>query len=772
MDITKYSDKSFIISGETYSNLDTLKAIKKETGLGVWNRTKKGWMYPLKALGTVLGFIYSDYKNNGEDEKAKAVQNQKNESLDKGDEVKINGIDATIQEGNSDSEGVKYKAKLKDGTELNVNEKVIDTPPETDDKKISETINNSTPETRVQTEKKLYGLKHIDNIHQYSLSEYMLMNGLSQEDVDKYIKSLTAPKKERSKTSSGGGGKSYSKATETDGLSKKQLIAKLVYRHYQAVKTAIDKGEELKPEVLATYKDLQEAYSKKRQAMSEETKRKISEALKKNKADIKEAKKQIDNIVNNKENYKPKEGSPIVITSPKSSMGDSVTLKPKYYTDIPALDVKIPKQKDILDKEKPYFIPEINQDKFRRNGYTLSATKIGEDEYLVALDGFEGGYGSYMWSTASVNKYGNFAVMSLDTYAATQKYYQLKAKEELKRKNIKRFEEGNERLKKQIEEYRKQGDEKRAKYLEDYLSNPKRNKPKQTRLKIYDKPDKMSIDQLHMIYAFNRTEDNNTVDKREAWKIYQEQLFKDRKQKQIDLDLQAEHDESAFTKGRETSYGDSGVKDDLFNDYGVKIKRQNGDEISEKETEQIKEALDETSKIFGKNVEMNKKFGLKISHSGNVKMHASKATGIFFPYYKAIGISNEYGEDMFKFVFGHEYAHFTDYWVGKQTGNHFASDKQGSTANKIASTFRKNMNEAQTSDYQTRTCECFARALEMHTAVTLKGDNAIVWDSERYFDAGNYVNKEVYEKQIKPLITQFLEENKQFLKSQNFNILG
>jgi len=64
-------------------------------------------------------------KSKGEDEKAQAIQNQKNE-LNKGTKVNVKGVDGEVTEGASDSDGIKYNIKTKDGTELNgVDEKVV-----------------------------------------------------------------------------------------------------------------------------------------------------------------------------------------------------------------------------------------------------------------------------------------------------------------------------------------------------------------------------------------------------------------------------------------------------------------------------------------------------------------------------------------------------------------------------------------------------------------------------------------------------------------------
>ena len=202
MKITKYSDKSILITGDTYVNKDTLRDIKKEIGVGTFNSKLKGWIYPLKYVETVLGYIWSDLKNKGEDEKADAVQNQKNAALQTGDKAEINGTEIEVKENVSDAEGTKYNVKLNDGTELNnVDEKVIDKKPETDDKKIAEAVNNATPENRVSTEKKIYGIQPIKDIHNYTLAQYMSMHGLDQTDIDKAIVAFTKPKKEGQKRS-------------------------------------------------------------------------------------------------------------------------------------------------------------------------------------------------------------------------------------------------------------------------------------------------------------------------------------------------------------------------------------------------------------------------------------------------------------------------------------------------------------------------------------------------------------------------------------------
>jgi len=781
LNITQYSDKAFSIGGDTYANLELMREIKKTTGVGRYLGKLKAWMFPNSVKEQVLGIIYSDVKNKGNDEKAEAIQNQKNE-LDKGTEVNVKGIDGKIEKGASDSDGTKYDIKTKDGVELKgIDEKIIETKPEKNDKELRKINNDANESNRVNTEKKIYGIKPIENIQNYSLQEYLGMHGISEAEIQSVVDTFTKKKDKKEgqkKVSTGGTSKKYTKKEQTENLTKKQLISKLVFAHYNAVKKAIENGDPVDPKAVALYADLKSQQKKKREAMSEETKRKISEALKKNKSpeevnpEIKkeneEATKEGFKQPTSKVDYKPKNGEDIVLNSPKNQTKDSKVLKTKDYTDVPALDVSIPKAKNILTSPKPYFIPNIDIDRFSRNSYTLSASKIGEDKYLVALDGFMGGRGAYSYSVAGVNGYGNFAIMSLDTYVATQNYYQIKAKEQFKQDQIDSWERRKAETKLALtkEELNKITPSRRdfmEERLKQTLKHYEEGKPRMKRLKILTK-NKMTYDQMHMIQGMNLNAEGATPSRSETWEISRE-MSGAKKQKSIDLDLQQEYLETAYTKGAETSYGDSNAKNDLLDDYGVKVKRQNGDEINKDEINQIQKALDVTSNLFGNNIQMNKDFGLKISHSGGVLMHARKAIGLFHPYYNAIGVSSQYGDNQFQFTFGHEYAHFMDYSIGKNSGNSYASDKEGSTANKIADTFRKNMNETQSSDYQNRTCECFARALEQYVATETYGEVSKYGDEDTYSTRGNHVNKGVYEKEIKPLIEQFLRENKEILKS-------
>ena len=202
----------------------------------------------------------------------------------------------------------------------------------------------------------------------------------------------------------------------------------------------------------------------------------------------------------------------------------------------------------------------------------------------------------------------------------------------------------------------------------------------------------------------------------------------------------------------------------MLKDYGVRVKRQNGDEINKQEINQLKDSLDLVYSVFGNRKEMSEKFKLKISHAGEKRMHARKAVGLFIPSYNAIGVTfkdNLSGQ----ITLAHEYAHFMDYWVGKKNKMNFDSDKEGNLANQIAKTFRDNMNKIQSSNYQNRTCECFARAFEQYFDNKVNGDKAM-----NHLELNQVPNK-VFNEKIEPLIKQYLSENEEFLKSIESNLL-
>ena len=892
LNIVQYSDKAFSIGGDTYANLELMRSIKKVTGVGRYLGKLKAWMFPNSVKEQVLGIIYSDVKNKGEDEKAQAIQNQKNE-LNKGTEVNVKGIDGKIEEGASDSDGVKYNIKTKDGTELNgVDEKVVETNPELDDKKIAETFNNSTAEGRVKAEKELYGVKPVEDIHNYSLREYLGMHGLSDEDVQSVIDAFTKKEtkdKAQKKVSTGGVSKKSSK-DKIEGLTKKQLISKLVYAHYQAVKDAIEKGENVEAKAVALYPDLKAVLGKKRQAMSEETKRKISEALKKDKTeDVKDAvakktaqefidsmsKKDLDDIKDSfskaknefiekeqaklakliiehaavdKSKYtlyaksrevddyteqnkirkearlegdkaeKLSEGvqaqknkvQAIVNGGDFTTLSDKVGVEHKEMPDFTNVDVSnISYDIDnILVTDKPVYIPEINEEEFASHSYIFDTIRVGKDKYVLSTNGYkektinrDADYGHTEGPYDPES--GGYVVLTLDQLVLTQDYYTTKAKAKLKEK----ADKANER---ELEHWNKMSDKRKESFLMQrsmYHSIPAKIKKKitidqwdkmtwQEREKQYKPIKKHGVKRLktrfddrhmagsfHSMYerfvdpkAMKRDKDGKTYPRGErvkygttyaspegmtSWKDFRQMLD----WKINDINIQREEISGIREKAIETSYGNIGTNDILQKEYGILVKRQNGDEIKPQEVEQVRLAWEDVQKSFGNLKENATDDNLKISHAGKTHMFASKAIGIYIPTRKTIGVTAKYGNDQLGFTMGHETAHWIDHTLGMKSGKRHASDNYESTAGQIAITFRKNMNAQSSSNYINATHECFARAMEQYHAIELKGENALIANTKKYITDDSYVSKEVYEKDIKPLVEKFLKENKTFLKS-------
>ncbi|WP_244243470.1 class I SAM-dependent methyltransferase [Leptospira andrefontaineae] len=397
------------------------------------------------------------------------------------------------------------------------------------------------------------------------------------------------------------------------------------------------------------------------------------------------------------------------------------------YTLAPNEKVIFYNEKTILERERPTYIPSVNLKEFELYKYSFPKIKVDEDNFLVQLAISKGNFenGRYIGKGEP-----HYVLMNVDSLVATENYYRNLLKAQLKKKN----EELG--LKKRI-------------ILKELSSN------------------RMSSEQYNLIsyHLFgNRVSKYDTEKNKKIWDYYND-LRETLGYKSVDVKRRTNDriEQSTYIKGRDTSYGDSGVVQDLLKDFGVLVKRQNGDNITLPEINQVRQALSDVFEIFGDRSEMTRKFGLKISHSGHVLMHASSYPGLFYPSYKAIGVSFK-GDVFFGgLTLSHEYAHFMDFYLGRQRNQSFASEKLGSLENNIASIFRKGMRDKRSSEYYSRSCECFARAFEM------------------YFYESKYKNEEFDEKynpewsyfktKVRPLVEQFFEENKEYLKSDISSIV-
>jgi hypothetical protein len=400
---------------------------------------------------------------------------------------------------------------------------------------------------------------------------------------------------------------------------------------------------------------------------------------------------------------------------------DNTKFKAKDYTDVIPKDIYLVSDKNILTEKRPAYIPEIDESYFKYNHNLLPIYKMSEDKYVVQIDkGIPVSTGTF---SSSFDKRNSYVVVNRDVLASMHDYYLKKLKATQK---------------KEIEE-----------------SGLKR---KTKRISMIPEK-KMSYAQMDFIENFIGKSEKAGETRKKVWEHYNI-IRQDLKQKTEDMEIQIEEYYNTHAKGRETAYGDKGLKDNLLNDYGVKVKRQNGAEINDAEIDSIKTALDDIYQIFGNRSEMSKNFGLKISHSGEVLQHARKASGLFSPAMKAIGVTAKYGQKGTGFILAHEFGHFMDYYVGQQSDRHYFSDNPDSEAGQIAAVFRKNMSKVQTSKYQTRTCECFARAMEQYWAI--KTNNKDVMSE---WDKGNHPTEEIFKEKLMHLIDKFFENNDKMLKA-------
>jgi len=417
--------------------------------------------------------------------------------------------------------------------------------------------------------------------------------------------------------------------------------------------------------------------------------------------------------------FKPKSNN---VTIPMFQGGNPQVVPVWDYSDVTPKDIYLVKEKNILTADRPSYIPEIDETFFAENKYFIPTVKLGENKYFVQTHKRRTVYGS---SGASVEGNNYYVVVSRDVLASMQDYY-LKRAKALKKKEI-----------------------------EDYKARTGRTPRSGTRISMIAE-NKMTYPQMSFLQSFTG---GGRYDNHAAWVMYK-QIRQDLKQKTEDMEIQLEEYENTHAKGRETAYGDKGTKDNLLKDYGVKVKRQNGAEITNEEIGEIKSALDTVYSVFGDRKSMAQNFGLKISHAGDVRMHARKAVGLFIPRMKAIGVSAKYGDKGTGFILAHEWGHFMDFYVGNKNGRHYMSDDPEHVAGQIAETFRSSMAKKQTSKYQTRTCECFARAMEQYWAI--KTDNKELMAE---WDMGNHPTEDRFKERVMPLIDKFLTENEELLKA-------
>ncbi|MCU0824652.1 MAG: hypothetical protein MUF77_08415 [Leptospira sp.] len=217
--------------------------------------------------------------------------------------------------------------------------------------------------------------------------------------------------------------------------------------------------------------------------------------------------------------------------------------------------------------------------------------------------------------------------------------------------------------------------------------------------------------------------------------------------------------DGTYQKGEETSYGDSGTVNDLYESFGVKVKMQNGNQVDKASLKEVESGLKEVFQVFGDRSSMAKNFGIKISHAGKKMQHARKALGIYFPSFKAIGVNFIGHEESPNLTLAHEFAHFMDNYIGvREKKSFFASESGTGIESEIANVFRDGMaRDFKAKAYWSRSCECFARALECY--FNKKTNKPHIHRN------GANPEEEYFEEKVAPLVEKFFQEKSEILKS-------
>jgi hypothetical protein len=435
------------------------------------------------------------------------------------------------------------------------------------------------------------------------------------------------------------------------------------------------------------------------------------------------------------------------------------------YTGVQPDKIYLAHRKTILNEEYPSYLPPVH---IRRNtNYDIPAYKVSDNVYLIRE--------SDEMRRDDNGKLHNPRIykVSLDVYAALVNYH-LEFDRAAFLAVAKQNEHSREKaLKEGLKEYpaiREKdipvlpGKFDALSITNTYINRYPHIEHKPSRVSLKStKSGRMGVEAFYFLQDMHKAY-NATINRGGIFRMHRECLD-DVNQKILDMELQKADWESSWTKGRETSYGDTNLDDSLLQEYGIRVKRQNGENISKKEIDELKTALNRVHSVFGNISDVSQAWGLKVSHAGNTKMHASKYIGLFTPYYRAIGISFAGGEAEASLTAIHEHAHFLDHLSGKELNAWHASDIPGTLENQIAVVFREHMIDVKGA-YWSRTCECFARAIEEYAQITLIREQEVVDNFS--LDSINKINAKIakpgsvkylpFKENIEPLVNRLLEQ--------------
>ena len=437
------------------------------------------------------------------------------------------------------------------------------------------------------------------------------------------------------------------------------------------------------------------------------------------------------------------------------------------YTGIEHNKVYLVNRKDILTNPRPSWIPEFDKDGLiaddflpvcvkDSDGYYYVQSKLEKKDEVIEKAGGRS-HKREEWEC-------RYYKMSLDLLSATIDYY----------------------LKYRREELRKQQYDAR-------VSLPRSQKTI-TINRYYDIAEllrfcdkyKDEIDVLTEKYKSQSFYNKGYV--RQNQVIFKEQwqpLLDAIKDKRLDLNLSKTEYIESHAKGRETAYGDTGCSDILKEQYGIRLKKQNGKPFQEKQIKRVKASLDKTFSFYGNIKSLADKENIKLSYADNCMQYCMKAIGVWAPYENTIGVSFFDDAKQEKtaginhtpdVTMIHETAHWLDSLKGRETENFFASDKEGTAENEIAKLYKSLVREKNSTrsslgsakpkklgEYWYRTCECFARAMEQTYAYSQGIDLSK--------EAG-YLSNDVFEKEILPKTNQLINENKKHFSLNKYNTVN
>jgi hypothetical protein len=738
LELSRYSEKAVIIKGKTYENINLLREIKDALGIGSWNAKLKGWVYPYKHVGVIYEKLEA---------KLEAKIEKKEEQLGILDDV------PPPEEIKKETKKTDKVPKLKpDKKKAEKIKKEIDDLE--DHKKEAEAVKKSSSLVGAKIQNvdsgKLgtitrirdfgggiigYEIEHDDGSKSLAArDDFKVVPATDDKEISDTINTTTAGTREENTIKIGGEGEDEPKGD------------------YHYIPTTFEKQFNFwNPTFHHT---------------------------------------------NNR-----------VVTRFSEAFSD-VSISVKDYTQVKHDEIILYTEEEFLEKGKPSYIPAIDESSFNRNKkygkVPLYVFKESDDVYYIASTGFDTRSSRWVYEeakTTGITENFEMFKVSRDVLAATYHYYDNleKAKKDAKYRektktyidflnseqgwNAPEYLRGKEKIqipynatKSQVKKLIKEKLGMSAS-LRQWPVKKRDKKHSTERGNLVTTTPHLSHIASHMGPPGEGDALNQYIT--DMWGNYKETM-KELDIAMNDLLLQREADSEQYKKGFETSYGEANTSDVIMDTHGVKVKRQNGDNIMPKEVGQIKDALNSIYSVFGNRSNLAKSTNLKVSHSGEKLMYARKALGLFVPRENTIAATAKGGPKSFGVTMAHEFAHFMDFQIGKKENRNYISGNPRDTAGKIAGKFRDLMGHSSNpseaiitgevkdkseSKYDNRTCECFARALEQYYVHETQGKSGEESYNIRAIKRKDVVHPEVFNGVIAPLIKQLLKEKASVLKA-------